>query len=216
MLTMITLLIEQQYTLFVFIITALVISLTFHEYGHAIVAKWFGDSTAQRAGRLTLNPISHIDPFGLLMVILIGFGYAKPVPTNPSNYRSRWGVLLVAAAGPGMNLLVATITINLYVIGLTSGIDFFSQSGPEFFFKYLALINMLLMFFNLLPIGPLDGHYILPYFLPRYLARHYLELNHRYGVFVLLSLVLLNYLGVPVFQHIWQFGELLLSLVIFF
>ncbi|MCP3690112.1 MAG: site-2 protease family protein [Gammaproteobacteria bacterium] len=213
---MITLLIEQQYSLFALIIIALMISLTFHEYGHAIVAKWFGDNTAQRAGRLTLNPIAHIDPFGLLMVVFIGFGYAKPVPTNPRNYRSHWGVLLVAAAGPGMNLLLAIITINLYVIGLASGIDFFSQSGPEFFFRYLALINMLLMFFNLLPIGPLDGHYILPYFLPRYLARRYLEINNRYGVYALLSLILLNYLGVPVFHNIWILGELLLSMVIFY
>ncbi len=213
---MITLLLQQQYALFILIIIALVISLTFHEYGHGIVAKWFGDDTAERAGRLTLNPMAHIDPFGLVMVILIGFGYAKPVPTNPANYRSRWAVLLVAAAGPGMNLLVAIITINLYVIGLTSGVDFFREPGPEFFFTYLALINMLLMFFNLLPIGPLDGHYILPYFLTRNLARRYLELNHRYGVYVLLSLILLNYLGVPVFQNIWKLGEFLLSLVIFY
>ncbi|MCP4491016.1 MAG: site-2 protease family protein [Gammaproteobacteria bacterium] len=181
--TMITLLIQQQYALFILIIVALVISLTFHEYGHAIVAKWFGDTTAERAGRLTLNPAAHIDPFGLLMVILVGFGYAKPVPTNPANYRSHWAVLLVAAAGPGMNLLVATVTINLYVIGLASGVDFFREPDPKFFFTYLALINMLLMFFNLLPIGPLDGHYILPYFLRRDLARHYLEINHRYGVY---------------------------------
>ncbi len=214
--TMITLLFQQQYALFILIIIALVISLTFHEYGHGIVAKWFGDDTAERAGRLTLNPIAHIDPFGLLMVIFIGFGYAKPVPTNPANYRSRWAVLLVAAAGPGMNLLVATVTINLYVIGLASGVDFFREPGPEFFFTYLALINMLLMFFNLLPIGPLDGHYILPYFLPGNLAQRYLEFNHRYGVYALLSLILLNYLGVPVFQNIWKFGDLLLSLVTFY
>ena len=131
---MISLIFQQQYALFVLIIIALIISLTFHEYGHGIVAKWFGDDTAEQAGRLTLNPAAHIDPFGLMMVILIGFGYAKPVPTNPANYRSRWAILLVAAAGPAMNLLVAVISINLYIAGLVAGIEFLQGSGPEFFF----------------------------------------------------------------------------------
>jgi len=212
---MITLLFQQQYALFIFIIVALIISLTFHEYGHGIVAKWFGDNTAKEAGRLTLNPVAHIDPFGLLMVIFIGFGYAKPVPTNPANYRSRWAILLVAAAGPFMNLLVAIISINFYIAGLHAGLGFLQGPGPEFFFTYLALINMLLMLFNLLPIGPLDGHYILPYFLPRNLAMRYLQFNHRYGVYALLALIGLNFIGVPVFEYVWKTGEFLLSLIIF-
>ena len=212
---MITLIFQQQYAIFILIVIALIISLTFHEYGHGIVAKWFGDDTAEKAGRLTLNPVAHIDPFGLLMVVLIGFGYAKPVPTNPANYRSRWAVLLVAAAGPAMNLLVAVITFNLYVAGLVAGVGFLQGQGPEFFFTYLALINMLLMLFNLLPIGPLDGHYILPYFLPRNLAIRYLQFNHRYGVYALLGLVALNFLGVPVFEYVWKTGQFLLSMIVF-
>jgi len=213
---MISLLSQQQYALFILIIIALIISLTFHEYGHGIVAKWFGDNTAEQAGRLTLNPMAHIDPFGLLMVVLIGFGYAKPVPTNPANYSSRWAILAVAAAGPGMNLLVAVISINLYVTGLLAGFEFLRGPGPEFFFTYLALINLLLMLFNLLPVGPLDGHYILPYFLPRNLALRYLQLNQRYGVYALFALIGLNYLGVPIFEYVWKTGQFLLSLIVFY
>ena len=96
------------------------------------------------------------------------------------------------------------------------GLEFLQGSGPEFFFTYLALINLLLMLFNLIPIGPLDGHYILPYFLPRNLAIRYLQLNHRYGVYALLALVGLNFIGVPVFEHVWKTGQFLLSLIVIF
>jgi Zn-dependent protease len=212
---MLQLLAEQQYLLFISIIIALTISLTFHEYGHGIVAKLFGDHTAEKAGRLTLNPIAHIDPMGLLMVVLIGFGYAKPVPTNPANYKSFWGILFVAAAGPAMNLLVAIVTINVYVIGVQGGWEIFSGEGARFFFSYLALINLLLMLFNLIPIGPLDGHYILPYFLPRKLAQRYYHYNHQYGSYALLGLVLLNLIGVPIFDNVWRLGQSLLSTIIF-
>lgn len=212
---MLQLLADQQYLLFISIIIALIISLTFHEYGHGIVAKIFGDNTAEKAGRLTLNPVAHIDPMGLLMVVLIGFGYAKPVPTNPANYRSFWATLFVAAAGPAMNLLLAIFTINVYLIGIQAGWGLFEGQGAQFFFTYLALINLLLMLFNLIPIGPLDGHYILPYFLPRKLAQRYYHYNQRYGVYLLLGLVLLNLAGVPIFTNVWNIGQSLLSIIIF-
>ena len=212
---MLQLLAQQQYAIFLLILIALTVSLSFHEYGHAIVAKFFGDNTAQQAGRLTLNPAAHIDPMGLLMVIVIGFGYAKPVPTNPANYSSRWGTLFVAAAGPAMNLLVAIIAINFYLTGVQAGWGLFLGQGAQFFFSYLALINLLLMLFNLIPVGPLDGHYILPYFLPRRLARPYYFFNQRYGSYALLGLVLLNLLGMPIFEKVWQTGQALLSYIIF-
>lgn len=212
---MIQLLFQNQYALFLIIMIALIISLTFHEYGHAIVAKFFGDNTAERAGRLTLNPIPHIDPLGLLMVVMIGFGYAKPVPTNPANYRSRWASPLVALAGPAMNLALAILAINLYVIGLRAGWGAFQGQGPEFFFTYLAMINLLLMLFNLIPIGPLDGHYILPYFLPRDLSLRYQYYNMRYGAYFLLGLIVLNIIGIPVFDKVWQTGQYLLRFIIF-
>ena len=212
---MIHLLQQGEWVLFAVIIAALVISLSFHEFGHAWVAKRFGDDTAERAGRLTINPRAHIDPMGLLMVVIVGFGYAKPVPTDPRRFTSRYADLLVAAAGPGMNLLLAVVTINFYVLGLKIGWTFFQQPGPYFFFSYLALINLLLMVFNLLPIGVLDGHYILPYFLPRRLASLYRYYNHRYGNWLLLSLVLLSVFGVPVFQSILGISRAILPSIVF-
>jgi Zn-dependent protease len=212
---MIQLLFEQQYVLFVLIAFALIFSLTFHEFGHAKAASLIGDDTAERAGRLTLNPIPHIDPLGLMMVLIIGIGYAKPVPADARKFRTRWGMLLVAAAGPAMNLLLAVVTINLYLIGLKSGLGLFQGQVAYFFFTYLALINMLLMLFNLLPIGPLDGSYILPYALPREMASKYLRLNQRFGSYALLILIALNLIGLPVFESLWSIGEAMLRLVSF-
>ncbi len=213
---MIQLLFQQQYVLFVIIAFALIFSLTFHEYGHGKVASLIGDDTAERAGRLTLNPIPHIDPLGLLMVLLIGIGYAKPVPADPRKFNTRWGTLMVAAAGPGMNLLLAVVTINIYVIGFKMGFPLFKTPEAHEFFKIIGLINMLLMLFNLLPIGPLDGSYILPYILPKRVALKYLQLNQRYGAYALLALIALNFLGVPVFNTLWSIGNAMLNLVIFF
>ncbi len=212
---MIQLLLQQHYALFLLIIIALIISLTFHEYGHGFVAKLYGDNTAEQAGRLSLNPLVHIDLMGLLMVVLIGFGYAKPVPTNPANYTSRWAIPLVALAGPAMNLLVAIFAINLYLLGLKAGWPLFDGQGPQFFFTFLALINLLLMLFNLIPIGPLDGHYILPYFLPRTWALRFHYYNQRYGVYLLLGLIVLSFLGVPIFEKVWGIGEFLLPFIAF-
>ena len=87
---MLPLLYSQQYAVFALIIISLIISLTFHEFAHAASAKMLGDNTAQRLGRLNINPFAHIDPMGLLLVVLVGFGYAKPVPTNPANYTGKW------------------------------------------------------------------------------------------------------------------------------
>jgi Zn-dependent protease len=214
--TMIQLLLNGQVLVFSLILFCLILSLTFHEYGHGIMAKWYGDSTAEDQGRLTLNPLAHLDPLGLLMVVFIGFGYAKPVPTDPRNYRSRWGVLSVAAAGPLMNLILAVFTINLYAFGYAQGWELFQGAGAYTFFIFLASINMLLMVFNLIPIGPLDGHYILPYFLPENAARRYIVLNHQYGSWVLLSLIVLAVIGIPIFQHVWSFAQFLLGLLVLF
>ena len=96
---MISLIYEGQWLLFAVILAALIISLSFHEFGHAFTALRFGDDTARRAGRLTVNPVSHIDPLGLLMVVFVGFGYAKPVPTNPRLFNSRYAELLVGCSG---------------------------------------------------------------------------------------------------------------------
>ncbi len=208
--SLIHLLTSQQYALFTLIVIALIISLTFHEFGHAASAKYFGDDTAERAGRLNINPIAHIDPMGLLMVVLVGFGYARPVPTNPRNFTSRFATPLIAAAGPAMNLVLAFITVNIYLFGVKSGYDWFSEPGPQTFFVLLAQINLLLMLFNLIPLGPLDGHYILGYLLPSPLDSTYLQFNARYGHFVFLGLILLSVAGLPIFTGLMSFSQKLL------
>lgn len=212
---MIHLLYDGYVGVFALVLVALVLSLCLHEFGHALVAKLYGDDTAQRAGRLTLNPLVHIDPMGLLMVVFVGFGYARPVPTDPRNFNSRWAEMMVSAAGPGMNLLLAALTINVYMIGIQSGVAPLSDPGPRFFFFYLAHINLLLMIFNLLPIGALDGHYILPYFLPRQLAARYRYYNLQYGNIVLLALVVLSIMGLPIFRHLLAVSDTLLPMIVF-
>ena len=207
---MIQLLWSGEYQIFLLLIIALVLSLTFHELGHAVVAKWFGDDTAERAGRMTLNPAAHIDPVGLLMVVIVGFGFAKPVPTNPVNFTSPRADLWVAAAGPMMSLMLALICWNFYVLAFNAG---WTTPPIEIFFTLLSQINLLLMVFNLLPIGPLDGHYITPYLLPKSVAKIYRYYNARYGAMVLLALVVGSLLGLPLLSWLADFSITLLNLI---
>jgi Zn-dependent protease len=159
--------------------------------------------------------MAHIDPVGLLMVALIGFGYAKPVPTNPAKFKSMWADMFVSAAGPGMNLLLAIVAVNFYALGITNDWSITQGESAQQFLVYFSLINLILMVFNLLPIGALDGHYILPYFLPRKMAQAYRYWNGRYGNQLLTGLILLSIVGVPVFSTIWNFGESLLPYITF-
>ena len=211
----ITLVWNGQVALFALLLGALVLSLTCHEFGHAFAAKRFGDDTAERAGRLTLNPLAHIDPFGLLLVVLVGFGYAKPVPTDPRNFRSRWADLWVAAAGPAMNLVLAVVAWNGFLLLRAADVGFAYTEGAVLLAQLLVLINLLLMVVNLVPIGPLDGHYILPYFLPRRLASAYRYYNARYGAMALMALIVLQLIGVPVFATLMAFASALLPWVTF-
>lgn len=207
---MIQLLLSGQYTLFFVILLALVMSLSVHEWGHAFAAKRFGDDTAERMGRLTLNPMAHIDPVGLLMVIMVGFGYAKPVPTDPSRFNSRYATLWVAAAGPAMNLLLAFLAVNLYALAMRLELSFLQTQATALFIAYLSVINLVLMLFNLIPLGALDGHYILPYLLDRQSAVRYIEFNERYGNMVLMGLVLLSVAGLPIFSFVFRVGRAML------
>ena len=211
----ISLIFQGEYLLFGLLITALVLSLSCHEFGHAYVAKLCGDDTAERAGRLTLNPVRHIDPMGLAMVVLVGFGYAKPVPTDPRNFRSRRSDLWVAAAGPAMNLLLAALAWNFFLSMRLAGAGFFYEGGTETFFVLLVQVNLLLMLFNLIPLGPLDGNYILPHLLPERAAQTYRYYNARYGAWALLALIVVGLLGVPIFQSLMRLGAALLPMITF-
>lgn len=209
---MLDLLANGQYEVFVLLIVALILSLSFHEYGHAVVAKWFGDDTAERAGRLTINPIAHIDPVGLAMVAIVGFGYAKPVPTDPRNYSRPSADLWIAAAGPFMNFLLAVISWNAYLFAASHGMQ--SAAGDQFF-TILVLINLMLMLFNMIPLGPLDGHYILPHLLPKGLAHTYRFYNAKYGTMVFLGLVILSLAGLPLISSMAELAQYLMGQIIF-
>lgn len=208
---MLNLLFNGQLLLFAILLLAIVASLSLHEFGHAGMATALGDDTPRRAGRLTLNPLSHIDPMGLLLVVLVGFGYARPVPFSPARLRGR-GAAAVAAAGPGMNLLLAFAAVNALVWAGAGGFTLTPEAALAL--RILAQINLLLMLFNLLPLGPLDGHYVLSWLLPPALGRRYDRFNARHGTQAFLVLILLGVMGVPVFRLLARLADRLLPLLI--
>jgi len=168
-------------------------SLTIHEFMHAWTAWKCGDDTALRQGRVTLNPLAHLDLFGTVMLFLGPIGWAKPVPVNPYNYENpKRDDILVSGAGVAANLglgIVCALVLRLFG-GDILGID---QAGKIIFMMlaYGCLINFGLAAFNLLPIPPLDGSHILKQFLPGQLATRFAEMG-RYGMFLLLGVILLN------------------------
>ncbi len=172
----------------------LIFALTFHEFGHAYTAHLCGDDTAKAAGRMSLNPLVHLDLFGSLMVLIIGFGYARPVPINPNNYRVRNADFYIASAGPLMNLLLGIIGAFLYGILAQNSITTLAGVPLLFLLKLFIIINFNLFLFNLIPLGPLDGNSVFPHFLPPNLRIRYQHWNFRYGSYALIGLVLLSIL----------------------
>ena len=172
----------------------LIFALTFHEFGHAYTAHLCGDDTAKAAGRMSLNPLVHLDLFGSLMVLIAGFGYARPVPVNPNNYRVRNADFYIASAGPLMNLLLGIIGAFLYGLLAQNSITILVGVPLLFLLKLLIIINFNLFLFNLIPLGPLDGNSVFPHFLPPKLRIRYQHWNLRYGSYALIGLVLLSIL----------------------
>ena len=170
----------------------LIFALTFHEFGHAYIAYLCGDDTAKSAGRMSLNPLVHLDLFGSIMVLIAGFGYARPVPVNPNNYRVRNADFYIASAGPLMNLLLGIIGALLYGILAHSSITMLAGVPLLFLLKLFIIINFNLFLFNLIPLGPLDGNSVFPHFLPTNLRIRYHYWNFRYGSYALVGLVLLS------------------------
>tara|TARA_B100000686_G_C16691377_1_gene917811 strand:- start:287 stop:919 length:633 start_codon:yes stop_codon:yes gene_type:complete len=170
----------------------LIFALTFHEFGHAYIANLCGDNTAKIEGRMSLNPLVHLDLFGSLMVLIAGFGYARPVPVNPNNYRVRNADFYIAIAGPLMNLLLGIIGAFLYVILEQNNLTILAGVPLLFLLKLFITINFNLFIFNLIPLGPLDGSSVLPHFLPPNLRIRFQHWNFRYGSYALIGLVLLS------------------------
>ncbi len=175
----------------------LVIGITVHEAAHATSAYLLGDDTAYRDGRVTLNPASHLDVLGSLMLLMAGFGWGRPTPVMPSKLRGGiFGPVAVAFAGPLSNLVIVTLCGALYLIPTF-------QSGYLFLVVVMtAFTNALLFVFNLIPIPPLDGSKILYPFLPRFLDG-FVDFMNQYGPMILFGLIIVSFVtNLPIFNYL--------------
>lgn len=189
-----------------FIAVAVVISMVLHEIAHGYVALWNGDPTAKVNGRLTLNPLVHFDLIGFIMLMTVGFGYAKPVPVNPYNFKhQKKGIFTVAIAGITVNIILAFLSCGLLML-----MYFFARmwvgassvfTGFASFFQIMARLNLNLVFFNLLPIYPLDGFRIVEAFTK--FTNPYTKFMRDYGQYILIAFIALGIIvdifGLPYF-----------------
>lgn len=204
----------------VYRLVAVIMALTIHEFSHGFAAYLMGDRTAKEQGRLTLNPAKHIDIFGSIMLLLVGFGWAKPVGVNPLRFKKpKAGMAITALAGPLSNFILAFV---LYIIALTVQINFFGVRTAANVVTFLATcisLNIGLGIFNLIPVPPLDGSRIFLVFLPDDTYFKIMQYE-RYIQLILMALLFLGALDAPLnflFGKVWGFIEALaVSLVSLF
>lgn len=178
---------------YLYLLPAVVISLTVHEFSHAWMANKLGDPTPKAEGRLSLNPLRHIDIYGFIVMLLVHFGWAKPVPVNPMYFKDpRKGMLYTAIAGPVSNLCLCVISSLFLVLSIALKLPYFFSR----FFLYMVLLNVGLAVFNLIPIHPFDGSRVVSYFVPRYAVFMARNGNTIQLIFIAL-LVLPNFLPIP-------------------
>jgi Zn-dependent protease len=190
----------------------ILLALTFHEYAHAYAANKYGDDTAKQSGRLSLNPLRHLDPLGTIMIFLVHFGWAKPVPVNPFRLKNpKKDMLWISAAGPLANIFMALISGILVRVIFAVAEPSSENSIADLFVFMLVMslqINLALAIFNILPIAPLDGSKILSGLLPSGFEKAILFLE-RYGPFILIGLIIFGRAtGVSILGGmIWPFVE---------
>ena len=190
-------------------IVALLAALILHEISHGLVALWNGDNTAKQYGRLSLNPLKHFDWIGLLFMLIVGFGWAKPVPVNPNNFKNRKvGAITVSLAGILTNLVLAFISsMTMVLFGKINIADASMNVYYTVYFFYqlsclLLLLNVSFALFNILPLYPLDGYRLLSCFVDQ--NNKFMTFLRRYSMYILMALVALNLLSayIPVIPHI--------------
>ncbi len=189
---------------FIFFIISLLISLTVHELAHAYTSFKLGDSTAKIDGRISLNPLHHIDPYGFLAILIVGFGWAKPVMMNPYNFKNyRDGIFFTALAGPVSNILMAIFGMLIFNIKL----PFIAQE----FLSVFININIILASFNILPIPPLDGYKVFSRVLSNKLYYQAEFYERKYGFIILMVFLisgLLRTIWFPVYNFLLNFVSL--------
>ena len=210
---MIRILLESGPIVFLIVFISLILVVSIHEFAHAFVADRLGDSTPKLQGRLTLNPLAHLDLFGTILLLLVGFGWGKPVMFDPYNLRNpRRDAALISLAGPASNLLFAILAAIIYRTALVFIFPTAILFNILFFIIYF---NLLLAFFNLIPIHPLDGGKIFTGFLPASEAREADIFLKRYGLIILIFLVFPIFGGTsPIFIVLSPVLNFLLSILI--
>lgn len=185
---------------YIYLIPAVLIAITLHEFAHGFVSWKLGDPTPKEEGRLTLNPIKHLDPIGALCLLVFHMGWAKPVMINPNYYKNpKAGTVLVSLAGPVMNFIISIVSMLVMGIYIKSGLYDISDvlEYIYIFFYYLAVINVGLGIFNLIPIPPLDGSKVLGAILPEKLYFNYMRYE-KYFALILIVLLWLGWLSGPI------------------
>ena len=181
-------------------------AISFHEFCHGYVAKLVGDPTAERQGRLSLNPLAHFDLVGTLLLLFVGFGWAKPVPINTRYFRHpRRDIILVSLAGAAGNILTAFVCVLFLRVFGVSWINLAGRPGLVVIMKMIS-INMGLAAFNLIPIPPLDGSKVLYAFLPFSALKYYYWLE-QYGMYILIALLftgVIDFIFAPIFSLLWS------------
>ena len=193
-------------------IPGLLIALVIHEYAHAQVADWMGDDTPRMMGRLTLNPVAHIDPVGLIMLLVARFGWAKPVMINPGNFRNwRKGEVCVALAGPVSNLITAFVALVVQLV--FAKLQLFSSTALPMVLQLIVLYNVNFAIFNMLPLPPLDGSRVLMCFLPTEWTYKLASIEH-YSFLILIALMMtpfFTYILIPLQRLVFTLFSLLLA-----